>query len=68
MKRSFKFLATIIALTFFASSCQEDVESPGQLSEVDILAVDIKKYEKISLINAMLDLGEINISIENILN
>jgi hypothetical protein len=40
MKRSFKFLATIIALTFFASSCQEDVESPGQLSEVDILAVE----------------------------
>jgi hypothetical protein len=40
MKRSFKFLATIIALTFFTSSCQEDVESPGQLSEVDILAVE----------------------------
>lgn len=40
MKRSFKFLATIIALTFFASSCQEDVENPVQLSDVDILAAE----------------------------
>lgn len=40
MKGSFKFLATIIALTFFASSCQEDVESPGQLTEVDLLSVE----------------------------
>lgn len=40
MKRSFKFLAAIIALTFFSSSCQEDVESPAQLSDVDILTVE----------------------------
>lgn len=40
MKRSFKLFTAIFALTFFASSCQEDVESPGQLNDVDVLTAE----------------------------
>ncbi len=40
MKRSFKLFTAIFALTFFAISCQEDVESPGQLTDVDLLTVE----------------------------
>ncbi len=40
MKGSFKLFTAIFALIFFASSCQEDVESPGQLTDVDLLNVE----------------------------
>lgn len=40
MKRSFKLLVAIITLSFFASSCQKDIETPGQLSEIDVLTAE----------------------------
>lgn len=40
MKRSFELLTAVFALAFFATSCQEDEETPNQLSEVDVLAVE----------------------------
>lgn len=40
MKRSIKFLTAIIAVLFFAAACQEELENPNQLSEVDILSVE----------------------------
>ena len=38
----------------------------GRIQEVRIMASDLKKYQKVSLINAMLDLGELEVPIENV--
>lgn len=40
MKRSFKLFTAIFAFTFIASSCQEDVENPGQLTDADVLTAE----------------------------
>lgn len=39
----------------------------GNIKEQDILLDDLNKYKKISLINAMLDLGDMELNIENVL-
>lgn len=38
----------------------------GRIREVKIQVSDLKKYQKVSLINAMLDLGELEVRMENV--
>lgn len=38
----------------------------GRIQEVSIQVSDLQRYQKVSLINAMLDLGELEVSVENI--